>query len=154
MGRSLCCGSALPLSSIRFTFYVLRFTFYDPREDPLGMPGTQCRLKGQALEFNDEQREHATRRQAEHEQANKQDDDLPATAGLAGRSQQRRKVGTRNARRWHEVSHEDANVSGAAGDNCGDALGGLGRVATGTDRLAGHDVPRSARIGGRTTAIV
>ncbi len=126
----------------------------DPREDPLGMSGTQCGLKGQALEFDDEQREHAARWQAEHEQTNEHDDDPPATAGLTGRGEQLRKVRTHNARRWHEVSREEANVAGAAGDNCGDPLDGLGRVATGADWLTGHGVPRSTRIGGGITAIV
>jgi len=97
----------------------------DSRKDPLGMPRAQCGLKGQALEFNDEQRHHATRWQAEHEQTNEQDDDLPVAAGLAGRGEQLREVGTRNARRRHEVSREEVNVAGAASDNCGDPLGGL-----------------------------
>ncbi|WP_124681769.1 hypothetical protein [Candidatus Viridilinea mediisalina] len=59
----------------------------DRREDALGMPRAQCRFKGQALEFNDEQSQHAARRQAEHEQTNEHDDDPPATAGLAGRGE-------------------------------------------------------------------
>ena len=118
----------------------------DAGEETLSRAAGERRLEGLALQPDDDRGDHAARRQAEQEQAEEQHDDQPAAAGLAWRRQQLRKVGAGDPGGRHQVGGEHAHLLGAAGDDRGDALGGLGRAAAGADRLAGHGAPHQCLV--------